>query len=99
MFVLVASRYPAREADSDKALLHVIGTPSLSSPLLTYPHVCSRMLTYAGEADSDKGLVDVMERGAEPLHVPLHLALHVPLHLALHVPLHVLVHLPLHTAG
>jgi hypothetical protein len=65
MFVLVASRYPAREADSDKALLHVIGTPSLSSPLLTYPHLCSRMLTYAGEADSDKGLVDVMERGAE----------------------------------
>ena len=99
MFVLVASRYPAREADSDKALLHVIGTPSLSSPLLTYPHLCSRMLTYAGEADSDKGLVDVMERGAEPIHVPLHLALHVPLHLALHVPLHVLVHLPLHTAG
>jgi hypothetical protein len=67
MFVLVASRYPAREADTDKALLHVIGTPTLSSPLLsspilTYAHLCSPMLTYAGEADSDKGLVHVMAR-------------------------------------
>ena len=62
MFVLVASRYPAREADTDKTLLHVIGTPTVSSPILTYPHVCSRMLTYAGEVDSDKGLVYVMER-------------------------------------
>ena len=47
MFVLVASRYPAREADTDKALLHVIGTPTLSSPLLSYPHLSSPMLTYA----------------------------------------------------